>query len=627
MLPSLRLQSLLRLLLLGMLCTIVVACDDSPSEKAGDAGVDGDAVLDVGDTPDPETVDLVDEGVDQVEVTEVDDSADLEVPQEVDLEDTSDTPEVQDWVEEEEELPWQPALLDLDFAPVWGIPNIDDDNENQRIDWEDNATVTLAGDNEIIWRTIAAAEMEKLVGTTLHLRLDGAVAKIRIHLPSGERLGAGGATSTTLMASSEDFVFGIEFNDFLVEGLLTFELVDAEETVHQSVVLPLRAAPLVLNHHLQPSERLWVMSFNAWGINNTSMVNDLKAVLGDQVSTLSGNTYDYDVWVQDEIEFATLTDSEGHRVDLVIDSIRDGHEGPGSGLDPFPENELLAPDVVVRTWGTFNINTVNSQDSFGNLEVSPPVTVNGVTYPFGRIYYGDSGPGWRPATALRNMLSDQKIQAPVTYDIDWLCVGHVDEFMSFIPDPTAPKGFRLLYADVDLAWELLDTLSGTAQLPRYSDHGINRVSQITGSNSLKNLNNDIQRYQLTPTLVKIKADFGLDEQDIIRLPALFMNEPQCGAASLIPGTVNLVVYNKDDGTTHLFAPDPFFRSNLSDKSSDPVIADIEARLPGHVQVHWLDNWDVYHMGLGEVHCGTNVMRTPVGEWWVGTEHLIGGVAP
>lgn len=36
--------------------------------------------------------------------------------------------------------------------------------------------------------------------------------------------------------------------------------------------------------------------------------------------------------------------------------------------------------------------TVTSLDSFGNLEVSPPVTVNGKAYPLGRILIGSSFP-------------------------------------------------------------------------------------------------------------------------------------------------------------------------------------------------------------------------------------------
>ena len=31
-----------------------------------------------------------------------------------------------------------------------------------------------------------------------------------------------------------------------------------------------------------------------------------------------------------------------------------------------------------------------------------------------------------------------------------------------------------------------------------------------------------------------------------------------------------------------------------------------ACMPSELELHFVDNWDVYHMGLGEVHCGTNV---------------------
>ncbi|PFF41493.1 hypothetical protein CN357_31775 [Bacillus cereus] len=42
-----------------------------------------------------------------------------------------------------------------------------------------------------------------------------------------------------------------------------------------------------------------------------------------------------------------------------------------------------------RLWAFSNWgSTYNSLDSFGNLEVSPPVSVRGKAYPFGRIIFG-----------------------------------------------------------------------------------------------------------------------------------------------------------------------------------------------------------------------------------------------
>lgn len=35
--------------------------------------------------------------------------------------------------------------------------------------------------------------------------------------------------------------------------------------------------------------------------------------------------------------------------------------------------------------------------------------------------------------ALQDFLTAQQVQAPVKLYSDWLCVGHVDEFLSFVP--------------------------------------------------------------------------------------------------------------------------------------------------------------------------------------------------
>lgn len=39
------------------------------------------------------------------------------------------------------------------------------------------------------------------------------------------------------------------------------------------------------------------------------------------------------------------------------------------------------------------------------------------------------------AKAVKDFLTAQKVQAPVELFSDWLAVGHVDEFLSFVPAP------------------------------------------------------------------------------------------------------------------------------------------------------------------------------------------------
>lgn len=486
----------------------------------------------------------------------------------------------------------------LPTDPVYGVANIDDDDQNGDADWDDvgaegeddRVVVDLSGHGEL---TLAFA---------------GGATGVRVWHDGDVVLDDG-----TLEATVADGAIEVEFEDFLVSAVLTVTPVDAPET---AVSLSLRSAPLILNNHLQGAER--VMAMEAGGRDgNSAFVEGFAEVLGDAFFTGNLNTYGWDVWVQDEIELGTLT-APGHRMDVVIDSIRTNND---RYLDKFAENELQAPGFAVRTWGS---GRATSQDSFGNLEVSPPVTVDGVEYPFGRIYWGETG-SWGVTDALGEMLTAQKVQKPFQIDIRWLCVGHVDEFSSFVPDPTSEKGFRLLYADTTLGRSFLAGLDATTRLPRYDqDHGYDTIGDLVEDDALWAYNEDLQADYLDPNLEIFKTELGLVEDDIIRIPAVFEESGYCGGAalSLIPGTVNLVVADLGDGTTNLFLPDPFLREDDEDLASDPLIAEVTRLLPSHLKLNWLDDWDWYHVQWGEVHCGSNTERAPKNEWWTAAAHLL-----
>lgn len=55
---------------------------------------------------------------------------------------------------------------------------------------------------------------------------------------------------------------------------------------------------------------------------------------------------------------------------------------------------------------------------------------------------------------MQDFLGAQQVQAPVKLYSDWLFVGHVDEFLSFVPGPK--KGFRLLLASPRACYALLE---------------------------------------------------------------------------------------------------------------------------------------------------------------------------
>ncbi len=499
-----------------------------------------------------------------------------------------------------------------------GIANIDDDDENGTDDWADADPAAIDDDRSAL-SLPAALFAARGEGGTIELSLSGDLDALRVY--GGGQLLADAATPTVQLPAdwSGDQALSVEFGGFLNAGALSLTLRGADGSAQLEVEVGLLSAPLILNHHLQPAERVMAVDVGggAWG--NEDFILAFQDTFGDAFFTGDGRDYSWDVWAQDEFEFATLT-APGHRMDVVIDSIRTGGD---RGLDEFPEGLLQAPGVAVRTWGT---GRPASQDSFGNMEVTPALTADGVSYPFGRVYYGDAGYA-QVTQDMRDMLDAQLVQKPIVLDVSWLCVGHVDEFMSFVPDPTAPRGFRLLYADTRSGREFLAAQDPALSLPRFSRaHDYANPGELLGDDRLADYNDDLQ-VNLDANLALLREELDLTDDEIILLPGIFERSAECGggALSLIPGTVNMEVFTDADGQgATVLPPDPYFRTDDDDPASDAFIAEIERLLPESLEVVWTDDWATYHLAWGEVHCGSNTQRTPTGDWWNSARHLIGG---
>lgn len=512
--------------------------------------------------------------------------------------------------EEPEEPPSttiDPVSGDWAFADVNGVPNLDDDDGTHR-DWQQ---YPFAGDDDLATLVLPAEVLEAMpAGHAVRLQLSGDTSLVRVWQGGEPRVGsAAGSDTFSITPTGGDIELRVEFGDYGVDADLRIAHVTPSGSEVDADVVSLRSAPLILNHHLQPAERVWAVRVEQPGYSNASFIATYQQVLGSLFTTVSGASYGDDVWIQDELELATAVGEHGERLDVVIDSIRD------RGLDSYPEERLVGPDTIAQTWGIASQAT--SYDSFGNLEASPPVTVGGTSYPWGRIYYGRAG-GEGLSQELAAFLAEQEVQAPFQLDTRWLCVGHVDEFSSFVPDPSSPKGFKLLLADVDVAYDLLAQLPSGMTLPMYgADHGYSTVGQLRSDAALRALNEDLQADELDRIRAAFKTNLGLTEADIIRIPTLFEPVPGCGGGTvaLTPGMVNLIVANPVGQTPKLFIPDPFFRSDIADQDSDPVIEYFAEVMPAGMELYFVDDWDVYHLGLGEVHCGSNVRRTPTVGWW------------
>jgi protein-arginine deiminase len=506
------------------------------------------------------------------------------------------------------------------FAPdlVIGTLNLDDDDRDGRPDWERGTNDSEAEPLDVE-TTPGGATMGL---TEIRLTLTGDVRSIAVW-DGSEFLLYGDTTSVTI-PWRRDPSFDIEFGAPAARGTLRIEELDMRGDVVSSVRTDLLGSPLILSHHLQPAETLYAVDVNSRWMNNQAMIRTMREVLGSRFVAVP-QPYDEDVWMQDEFEFAHAISGSGRTVDIVIDSIRD------RGLDDYAEYSLMNANTGVAVFGS---GVASSEDSFGNLETTPPLRAYGTDYPLGRVYWGDGGGASRePHPDLIDALERSAVQAPFAVDTSWLCVGHVDEFMSFVPDPSAPKGFRLVFTNTDLGMDLIDSVPRSMPLPRYAGyqtgHGYASAGEIQADRSLRAYNDDLQDLVLRPILDKLRSELDLDAADILEVPAVFEPVYGCGdlAGALVPGMVNFAVFTGSrNERTKVFIPDPFFRADIYSQRDDVFIDAFNQLLPPSLDLYYVDDWDTYHLMQGEVHCGSNTRRSPPNAtWWKDAAHLMGGL--
>ncbi|KAF7207643.1 protein-arginine deiminase type-2 isoform X2 [Nothobranchius furzeri] len=410
------------------------------------------------------------------------------------------------------------------------------------------------------------------------------------------------------------YVEGLRFPDKDFDGLVTINLSLLEpicdgipETPIFTDKVVFRVAPWIMTPNTLPPVEVFVCSTRD-NYQFLKGMNNFVSKCGQKLKIC----YEYmnrgDRWMQDELEFGYI-DSPHQCFPVVLDSPRDG------GLQGFSYEELLGPDFGYVTRVARN-NDVSSLDSFGNLEVSPPVTVNGKEYPLGRIIIGVAFPtatkGRNMTQVVQDFLWAQKVQKPIALFSDWLFVGHVDEFMTFVPAPDR-KGFRLLLASPDAAYKLLKRLwsDGHAQVKMFEglENQMPRtVDDILSDENLRAENNYVQSC-IDWNRDVLKRELGLDDDDIIDLPILFKLEKDFRAAAYYPDMVNMIVLGKNLGIPKPFGP----RVNGRCALEAEMCSLMEAL---GLQCTFIDDFASYHKMMGEVHCGSNVRRKPFDfKWW------------
>lgn len=322
-----------------------------------------------------------------------------------------------------------------------------------------------------------------------------------------------------------------------------------------------------------------------------------------------------DLWMQDWGEFALAkVDGVANPVHAVIDTGR----GIGSSPDVKFFSEIFKTPFIRLTDQDYK--KVGSGNYGGNLEA----TNNRV------LYYGDT---LEDNGLLQNLLrlgNQNAIKLPAT----WLRVGHVDEYLSIIPAKNECHAALVVASPL----EALNMLSEASPQDLEDTHVLNQTFLVESLQYFLKNKSARKPYQLADfdTNKPERKDFEGDRfvrgnlifegiiqeaiktltnpssvpclKDMITVPHPFNVMPNSmqGYATL-GSTLNMLVLRN-----HLIIPEP----HVANYASPVVIfkkAIIEKLAPvigGPDKIHFIDTTE-YHDGLGEIHCGTNVVRDPL----------------
>lgn len=408
----------------------------------------------------------------------------------------------------------------------------------------------------------------------------------------------------------------LEYPNADFEGLISIDLeLRQRNSVISSDRIVFRVAPWLMTPNTLKVSQVFACEIKKQDeYPNADFLKDLKAALDEihiPLSVIPPDVNNNDRWIQDEVEFG-YSESVYHTLPVVFDSPRD------RGLDGFPEANLLGPD-----FGHFQIggSRPNSLDSFGNLEVSPPVRVAGRDYPFGRIVfggrrYGDyDGLSRQMMTEVRRFLYAQKVQSPIEIYTDWLAVGHVDEIICFVPAPN-PLGFQLLIASPLRARSILQRVKDDGYGNTKLFAGRRRVDGTSAEITVNKLLSTLQMWDANLEFQKhldhnreiLKKELDVTDKDVIEIPALFYPPSSSRTLAYFPDMVNHLVVGE---------------WSLVPKPYGPVVNGecmferaFREAVP-YRKVRFIEDWYSYHELSGEVHCGTNAVRVPAAgiHWW------------
>lgn len=321
----------------------------------------------------------------------------------------------------------------------------------------------------------------------------------------------------------------------------------------------------------------------------------------------------YDVWMQDwgEIGAVTMAGSDTEEL-CVFDSRR------GRGLGDFPP-------TLARQWAGKMLEGPSAWGTKGNYGGDIEATPDDV------LVIGDTS----TAELRQRFAAAGYADRMVVLESQWLRVGHIDEYLSFLPVPESEAGYVIVKADATRAMEILKGLDDEAwetslagvvhaafrpyrSFPgivgdkygvreefqdivalRAALRGGETASEAVRARGRQLIGENQQAAAIVDgAIAKLQAYLkqvnGGVEVPVVSFPGLFTSDGSYRA--LLPGVSNLVVLEG-----HLVIPDP-----LVPELREDIRAEVEAL--GLVP-HFVPNL-TYHYMNGEMHCGSIVRRHP-----------------
>ncbi|RGP76879.1 arginine deiminase type-3 protein [Fusarium longipes] len=306
---------------------------------------------------------------------------------------------------------------------------------------------------------------------------------------------------------------------------IQFTVTDGKTKATDAVAV--RVAPVLTHHHGQHAQRILTTGVNEAGWNKIQekYVADLLRNVADAgIKEPVFQFHNQDIWTQDFLEpgYASIPGPEGPvSIRIMIRSVQSSRR---SGRDAFHD---LRNDQVGAVQHPGDGDSI---DSTGNLETIPPYSHNGKSFPVGRTIMG----AWEGRAPLMvDFLKAQQVQDPLILDTTWLYVGHVDEFIQFLPAKNK-RGWIIMVADplkgIDLLKEAAKAGHGKVKAVSRSLSTDEKKEALclprqTIAEALKfdkfEAINQHSAERIQANLDIIKRETGITEEDIHRLPSLF----------------------------------------------------------------------------------------------------------